>query len=174
MRIRTIAWKSVVALATLSLTTGYFGIAAGADDPPACVVIGTETLSTSVTETIPGDVVDLAGTGYGPLCSVTIRVSWDGGSDESSATTGGDGSLLHQYTVGRDGGIHTVDAIGANDAVLASASFSNDPIFTYASPADRTADIRRNAFERGDTVYSGIKPHDRQRLPRAGARPAER
>src|SRR5207253_8045648 len=144
------------------------GIVVPAGPGNFCLQTGLETVQTDKPDYRPEETVHITGTGYQPLCDVTVRVTRPDGSiitGDGSGTPGSDtvttdvtGSFAYDYVLYGMTGTYTVDVVDGNGSVLTTATFTDATRKTYLESARTT---ERVTFERGDTVYAratGLNP----------------
>ena len=139
------------------LASTSFDVGSG---PPAlsgqpCGAQSTEVIGFGQQSYGPGETVDVGGLGFPVLCDVTIKiarpdgsvVAQDGTAGSDTVTTSLTGTLDYSYDQNSQAGTYEVEALGANDAVLASGQFS-----VAAQEGAATLDTDRPFYYTGDTV----------------------
>ena len=131
----------------------------GSGSPPSsgqpCGVQSTEVIGFGQQSYGPGETVNVGGLGFPVLCDVTIKiarpdgsvVAQDGSAGSDTVTTSLTGTLDYSYDQNSQAGTYEVEALGANDAVLASGQFS-----VTAQEGAATLDTDRPFYYTGDTV----------------------
>ena len=123
-----------------------------ADATIFCPAIGTETVQTDTAHTYPFQTVVISGTGYVPLCGVTVQVTRPDGSivvGDGTGTPGSDivstdatGSFTYLYHMGNLGGLYLVSVLGENGAALTGTWFTSAPSLS----------TDKNDYHPGETV----------------------
>jgi hypothetical protein len=157
-RIAVLLFIGVVATLLLA---AYQSFGTSAQETASCSPTGSETVATDQPDYLPDETARISGSGYAPLCGVTVRVTRPDGSvvtGDGSGTAGSDvvstddaGNLAYDYILDGVQGLYTVDVLGQDDAVLASTTFTDAQGLLSADAARL---VRRAIFERGDTAYA--------------------
>jgi hypothetical protein len=101
----------------------------------ACIATGSESIATDKADYGPGETVSITGTGFAASCNVVMRVTRPDGSvvtGNGSYTPGSDtvetsptGAFVYDYILDGIEGEYVVDALGADNVVLASTGFTD-------------------------------------------------
>jgi LPXTG-motif cell wall-anchored protein len=103
--------------------------------PTGCERLGMESIATDKADYAPGETVDMTGAGYAPSCLVEIEVirpdgsvvkgdgSFEPGADEVRARAGG--TIAYAYVLNGIEGVYQVRVLGAQSAVLAATTFTD-------------------------------------------------
>ena len=141
---------------TASTDTTEPGLPGPLDNPvteTSCSATGSESLATDKEDYHPEETVQVSGAGFGMGCDVVIKVTrpdgsvvkGDGTFDPGSDTVVTDENGAFQYAYILDGiqGEYTIEALGADDAVLTSMTFTDAAVTAKAgaSPAGTTFSV---------------------------------
>ena len=115
-------------------SAGALAIAAVPSGEP-CAATGGESVRTNKSDYVPEETVEITGEGYGARCDVAARVTRPDGSivigdgsfqpGSDTVTTDDAGHLLYRYQLDGIEGTYHVEAIGRDDVVLATTSFTD-------------------------------------------------
>jgi outer membrane biosynthesis protein TonB len=128
--------------------------------PSGCASQGTESVVTDESEYAPGSTTHITGTGFAASCEASIDIApAEGGSAPVviEVETSSDGQLVGDYLVDGAPGAYEVRVLGADDAVLASTTFTMTA--EESSPAECAAQgtesvaTDKSEYAPGSTVH---------------------
>ena len=123
---------------------------------PRCAQTGAETVATGQDRYPTFATVDIKGTGYGPNCEVTVKVTradgtvvaGDGTNMPGSDTvkTDAQGNFAYDYQLNDITGTYEVQVLGEGDALLASTQFDD---------AASVSELYKNGGDQGEIFTAG-------------------
>src|SRR5215211_2593174 len=121
-------------------TTATSGSGPSGADASQCGQTGMETVATDAADYAPGLTVHITGSGYGPACDVTVKISRpDGVIERFAATTDLAGNLAYDYLLPPPPGVigpYQIDVLGLvelAETTLATMTFTDAGVRIQAS-----------------------------------------
>ena len=124
----------------------------------ACAANNPGSVQTDQPGYSAGETVQISGGGFNSQCAVQVRITKPGGAtDSGGATTDFSGNFGFGYTLAADAatGSYTVDVLGANDTVLATATFQVEATAgaLCSKLGTENLDTDKNSYYAGNTIH---------------------